>query len=155
MRLNPLLQQTATQPAQLKPQPSPKMPSTYYDPDVAPNPLEWLQMSETERIRLVKNHHADARVKLPNVKMHAMFHVIVETQVAHGFRPTIRALERLQAEGLSRHESIHAVASTVAEHAFDMQRSVQPQDSRETQLRLNAAIEALSAEVWSRQGSDG
>ena len=102
------------------------MPLKHYDPEKAPDPAEWLGMDESERIRLAQDHHVTARVKLPNVKAHAIFHVIVETQVAQGLGPTVRTIDRLQGEGLSRHDAVHAVASVVAKHVFENQRAAQP-----------------------------
>jgi hypothetical protein len=41
-----------------------------------------------------------------------VFHVIVENQAAQGLEtPVRRTLARLQAEGLSRHDAVHAVGS--------------------------------------------
>jgi hypothetical protein len=131
------------------------MSLTHYDPDNAPDPREWMGMAEAERIRLAQNHHVAARVKLPNVKAHAVLHSIVENQVAEGFGPTVRALERLQREGLSRHEAVHAVGSVIAKHVFETQRTSQPPDVGESQRLLNSQIEALSAENWRKHEREG
>jgi hypothetical protein len=131
------------------------MPLTHYDPENAPDPKEWLGMDEALRIRLAQSHHIAARVKLPNIKAHALFHVVVENQVAEGFGPTVRTLDRLQREGLSRHDAVHAVASVVAKHVVESQRAPQPAEPGEAQRLLNAQIEALSAESWRKQEGDG
>jgi len=55
-----------------------------YDPLEAPEPEEWLAIDEAERINLVKDYHRRARVRLPNEKLHAVFHVVVENQIALG-----------------------------------------------------------------------
>lgn len=86
----------------------------HYDPDIAPNPIEWLALDEQERIQLVEGHHRAARVKLPNIKAHACFHAIVENHIADGLEPVARAMARLTNEGLTRHDALHAIASVVA-----------------------------------------
>jgi hypothetical protein len=48
--------------------------------------------------------------------VHATFHVVVESQIAEGELRVSRAMERLTAEGLDRHEALHAVASVLAQH---------------------------------------
>jgi hypothetical protein len=55
-----------------------------YDPLEAPEPEEWLAIDEAERIQLAQDYHRHARVRLPNEKLHAVFHVIVENQIALG-----------------------------------------------------------------------
>ena len=88
-----------------------------YDPDHAPSPEKWLALDEDERIDLVIRYHRRARVLLPNARIHAVFHVVVETQAAMGGEIRVRqTLERLQAEGLSRHDAVHAVGSVLMKH---------------------------------------
>jgi len=132
------------------------MSSTYYDPDKAPNSSEWLAIDEQERIRLAQNYHAAARIKTPNPKAHALYHAIVENQIAQGHGPSCRAVERLQREGLTRHESIHAVASIVAETTYDLVRAPQSSASgNELQRAMNSKLESLTAADWRRRPSDG
>ncbi|MCH8980062.1 MAG: hypothetical protein IH945_12595, partial [Armatimonadetes bacterium] len=76
-----------------------------YDPLNAPDPDEWQSVDEQERIILVMEHHREAGVKLPNERLHATVHVIVENQIALGDEIPARAtLERLIREGLDRHD---------------------------------------------------
>jgi hypothetical protein len=122
-----------------------------YDPEVAPSAAEWLALDEGERIRLAEVHHRVARIKLPNVKAHAVFHAIVENQIAGGLESVIRAMDRLAKEGLSRHEALHAIGSVLAEHLNETM-GAKVQDSASTgQARYNAAVERLSAKEWRRQ----
>jgi len=58
-----------------------------YDPERPPNPVKWLALDEQERILLAESHHVAARIKLPITKVHAVFHVIVENQIADGPEP--------------------------------------------------------------------
>jgi hypothetical protein len=132
------------------------MSSTYYDPDKAPNAAEWLAIDEHERIRLAQNYHAAARIKTPNPKAHALYHAIVENQIAQGHGPSCRAVERLQREGLTRHDSIHAVASVVAATTYELVREPQSSASgNELQRAMNAKLEALTAASWTKGPGDG
>jgi hypothetical protein len=73
------------------------------DPLQAPEAEEWLWLDESERIRLAAEYHRRARIRLPNVKVHAVFHVIAENQIALGDKiPVRRTLVRLMEEGLDR-----------------------------------------------------
>lgn len=121
-----------------------------YDPAKAPDPTEWLSLDEAERIRLVRDYHRRARIRAPNARLHAMFHVIIENQTALGDElPVRRALERLMAGGLDRHEAVHAVASVLTDHLHDL---MQDADSKVFPLdAYNAAIERLTVESWRRK----
>lgn len=90
-----------------------------YDPMRAPRPLEWLALDEMERMELVLRYHRRAGVDLPNERLHALFHVVIENQAALGDEtPVAATLERLCSEGLDRHEAIHAVGSVLANHIW-------------------------------------
>src|SRR5439155_17972527 len=92
-----------------------------YDPLVPPSPEEWESIDEAERIRLAGEYHRRARIRLPNVRVHAVFHVIVENQIALGDEtPVRRTMARLMSEGLDRHEAIHAVGSVLAAHMHEV-----------------------------------
>lgn len=116
------------------------------DPERAPDPETWLELDEQERIFLIEECHRIARVKLPNLTAHAVFHAIVENQIAEGLEPVLRAMARLTNEGLSRHDSVHAIASVVAEHLHDLFKS--KDDAMTSQSRYNAAVERLNAKSW-------
>ena len=64
-----------------------------YDPDVGIRAPEWLATDEAERIELVRAYHRRARVRLPNERLHALIHVIVENQLALGEVVVIEALD--------------------------------------------------------------
>ena len=76
-----------------------------YDPNIAPDPQQWPQLDEQLRINLAEQHHRPEEAKLPNAEAHAIFHVIIENQIAEGLEPVQRAMKRLTGEGLSRHVS--------------------------------------------------
>jgi hypothetical protein len=128
--------------------PHEEMSATYYDPDRAPNPREWLALDEHERIRLAQNFHIGARIKLRDTKAHALYHAIVENQIAEGFGPTCRAVERLQKGGLTRHDAVHAVGSAIAEATYESMQGARTVSGEEAQRQLNARIDALTAAEW-------
>jgi hypothetical protein len=121
-----------------------------YDPEEAPDPAEWLERDEDERRLLVEAYHARAGIDPPNANLHAAFHVIVENQIALGDEvPTGRTVERLMAEGLSRHEAVHAVGSVVSGLINDAAKGRNRSES-EFNNDYSAAIERLTAEGWRR-----
>jgi hypothetical protein len=122
-----------------------------YDPEIAPNPAEWLALDEQLRIGLAEVYHRNAREKLPNVKAHAAFHAIVENQIAEGLEPVVRAMARLMKQGLSRHDALHAVGSCVADHFFEAMNTKDENFVETAQTRYNAAVERLTAEEWKRK----
>jgi hypothetical protein len=122
-----------------------------YDPEIAPDPDAWLALDEQERIHLAEAHHQSVRVSLPNVKAHAVFHAIVENQIAEGLDPVTRAMDRLMKEGLSRHDALHAIGSVIAEHLFDAVNEDANDNPATIQARYNAAVERLSAKEWCRR----
>ena len=117
-----------------------------YNPDQAPNPLEWLALDELLRISAVENYHRRAGIRLPKAKIHAVFHVIIENQLAEGIEPIVRAMARLAAEGLSRHEALHAIGSVLAEHINDLFHG--KADEANAQAVYEAAVDRLTAKAW-------
>lgn len=117
-----------------------------YDPQIAPIPEDWLALDEDERISLVKTWHRKAKVKLPDANLHAVFHAIVENQLAQGQKSVREALARLRKEGLDRHDALHAIASVLVEHMHEfMARGHPDQDLDAAYLRR---LEKLTAESW-------
>jgi Domain of unknown function (DUF1841) len=95
-----------------------------YDPLEAPDPEEWLELDEQERIDLVRSYHRRAGISPPNEKLHATMHAIVEAQIALADEtPAARIAQRLIGEGLDRHDAIHAIGMMLAEHLFDPLKS--------------------------------
>jgi hypothetical protein len=91
-----------------------------YDPLKAPDSKQWLELDEQERIILVESYHKKARVVLPNHIMHASMHAVVENQLAEGLPVVQETLSRLMADGLDRHDAIHAIASVLAGHIWHL-----------------------------------
>jgi hypothetical protein len=131
------------------------MASTHYDADSTPNAQEWLAILELERIRLVQNYHVAKRIKEPRMKAHAVMHAVVENQIASGYGPSRRAVSRLQAEGLSRHDAVHAIASVLADFVFELSSGQNAEQQASYQSRMGEAIEHLQAKQWLTSANDG
>jgi hypothetical protein len=122
-----------------------------YDPLRAPDPEQWLALDEQKRIDLVASYHEDAATDPPNVRVHATLHVIVENQIALGDETPVRLKARqLMAQGLDRHEAIHAIASVLVKHLHDIVRN--SEDVGEPNQRYYAALRRLNARKWLRSG---
>lgn len=118
-----------------------------YDPDMTPDPAGWLALDEGERTLLAEAYHRRARIELPNEKVHAVIHVVVENQVALGDElPVRRAIERLMTEGLDRHEAVHAVGSVLTAYLYDLLTADAPPPDRLEAYKKD--VERLTAESW-------
>ena len=123
-----------------------------YDPLKAPDPEEWLALGEQERIDLAQHYHRRAGIKLPNAKLHAAMHALVENHITLGDEtPARRVMQRLMDEGLDRHQAIHAIGSVLLEHIYDLLKN-QPDPGTEPNKPYFAALERLTAEDWLRSG---
>lgn len=120
-----------------------------YDPERAPDPAQWLALDEQSRIRLAEEHHRAARVKLPNLKAHAVFHAIVENQIAEGHASVVRAMARLASQGLSRHNALHAIASVLAGHIQALYLG--GADTTLSTADYDAALDRLTARSWRKR----
>jgi len=122
-----------------------------YDPLIAPDADEWLALDESERIALARAYHRRTRVRLPNLEVHAMAHAVVETQIAMGDEtPVRRTALRLMAEGLDRHDAIHAIGSVFFGVIYDVTKAAGT--SIDANERYYAELEQLSAESWRQSG---
>ena len=115
-----------------------------YDPDKPVDAAEWLALAEMEQQLIVERYHKRARVRLPSLRMHAVIHAAIEPQVAEGHAAACRALERMLAEGLERHDAIHALGSVMAKHMFGIMKEGQAFDD----AAYTRDLDALSAERW-------
>ena len=91
-----------------------------YDPERPPDLSEWLDLEDEQRVERVVSFHRDSGIEVLNVRLHAAIHVVVENQIAAGEPVVTETIGRLQREGLSRHEAVHAVGSVAAEHLRDV-----------------------------------
>jgi hypothetical protein len=124
-----------------------------YDPDRPVDPKQWLALDDGERLHMILKYHRRAGDPLPNPQIHAHFHAIVETQIALGDELPVRAtLERLMAEGLDRHDAVHAIGSVLATHIYDiLQGEAADKDPNPAYF---AALEQLTAESWLSQAEE-
>ena len=65
--------------------------------------------------------------------------------------PVADALRRLVAEGLTRHEAVHAVGGLVARHLFP---ALDPNQGAPDLDQYYAEVSALTAEAWLRSADD-
>jgi len=121
-----------------------------YDPDLNPDPTEWMALDEGERLMRIEAHHRLAGIPMPDGPLHALCHIIVENQIALGdATPVRRTLARLIAEGLDRHEAIHALGMKIAGQ-FIAAATTGNSDLISTEAYF-AEVEALTAEGWRRE----
>ena len=86
-----------------------------------PDPHEWKNADESERLEAVVRHHAEEPDELPNERLHASIHVVVEDQFALGDdTPVAAAIQRLINEGLDRHDAIHAVGAVLSKYLWSV-----------------------------------
>ena len=117
-----------------------------YNPESKVPAAFWLGLDESERIRMVEDYHRRAGIKLPNRRVHAALHAIVETQVAMGDETEAQAtLTRLLSEGLDRHDAIHAIGDVLAEHMHHLQKGQEAGNPNET---YSKSLRHLTARKW-------
>ena len=119
-----------------------------YDADREMAPAQWTSLSEAERLERVRRFHegtlAPAR-RPPSMDRHAGLHVLVESQLAAGVPPQARAaLDRLRAEGMTRHDAIHALGWLATDHARRALEAQRPMDD----AAYAADLDALTIQRW-------
>jgi hypothetical protein len=122
-----------------------------YNPDRELVAADWLKMSEEARLDTVLAYHRHRRVSLPKPRLHAVVHVIVENQLAIGEEVVIETLERLQREGVSRHDAIHAIGMVLTEYMHSLMQSeaTSPPDIHAPYFER---LKKLTADEWRRSG---
>jgi Domain of unknown function (DUF1841) len=117
---------------------------TKYDPERAPDPARWLAEDEYRRIDIIERYHRRQRIEVPRLHAHAAIHVAVENQVAMGDElPVAEAVQRLMAQGLSRHDAIHAVGAVLVNHLNRILAAGEPDNEA-----YNRDVRALTKETW-------
>jgi hypothetical protein len=112
-----------------------------YDAQTAPDREGWLARDEQERIDAVARFHRRSPAPhppAPNPKLHAVFHMVAENQIAANNPPEAReTLVRLMAEGVDRHSAIHAISSVTAQFIWEAsQPGAKMFDAEENARRL-------------------
>ena len=122
---------------------------TPYDPDQGPDVAAWLAADESERIAAVERFHQPLGMAPPQARLHAAIHVVVETQLVLPEPDVVAALERLQDQGLTRHDAIHAIGTIVSDVIFEALRATSTPDQPE---RFGASylerVRQLTADDW-------
>jgi hypothetical protein len=124
---------------------------TEYDADVAPAAADWLALDEAERVQLAEAYHRRLGIDHPQLKLHATIHAVVENQVASREVEVLDAFARLQKEGLTRHEAVHAVGLVVVEHMVEVFKSKTGAGTSPV-TPYGERVRQLTAEVWRRSG---
>lgn len=129
-----------------------------YDALVEPHPDDWLSTDEQQRLDVIERYHRREGIVVERAALHAAMHAVVENQIAEGDRlPVRRILQRLMAEGLDRHEAIHAIAAVLAGHINEVMREPasqtrpsEQQSDRDFTAAYFSELEELTAESWLR-----
>ena len=122
-----------------------------YNPRRAPDPREWLGLDEMERLLQVERYHQKVGAELPNQRLHASIHVVVENQIALGDEtPVGRMTDRLMRERLDRHEAIHAVGSMLSGKIYELVQGRFEGEAQEITDDYFSKVERLTAEGWMR-----
>jgi hypothetical protein len=117
---------------------------TIYDADSQPHALQWRALDGKERIRAVVHFHVQRGIAVPHLKWHALMHVNIENMLLPARSPMSRALQRLQDQGVGRHDAIHTFAAVTLAHPVDDLMGDPRLSPRERQLAFNSAIDALT-----------
>ena len=80
-----------------------------YNTQKRPDPDRWLSLGEDERLELIITCHERIGDDLPNVRLHAAIHTVVENQITLKEEAPIQAMRRLRMEGLDRHDAVRKV----------------------------------------------
>jgi hypothetical protein len=125
-----------------------------YDPNRKPDAESWLNIPEERRVRLALEYHRRVRTRVANLNVHAVIHVAVENQIALGDDYAVdRTVRRLMAEGLDRHEAIHAVGAVLIGHLAQLAEATPDDDPNavdDPNAAYIAALGELTAENYRR-----
>lgn len=118
-----------------------------YNAFESPDAATWLEQDDQERVEVVLQYHRRTREGLPDARLHALIHVVVENQIAVGEELPVRAtVARLMDEGLDRHDAIHAVGSLLAGAMFDLVKGGTGSRDPDQEYLMN--LQGLSATEW-------
>ncbi len=120
-----------------------------YDAMVAPDAAHWLSTDEGERLQAVLRYHKQAGESFEGLRIDAIVHVAVETQLLEGHPVAVRTMSRLLEQGLDRHDALHAIGAALAEHIFGAVHGY-AFDASQYEKRPDA----LTAASWRNSGKD-
>jgi NAD-dependent DNA ligase len=120
-----------------------------YDPDINPDPTEWISMDDGLKMAFISDYHKSERISLPNLMLHAAIHAVVENQIAMGDATDARStLDRLIQEGLDRHDAVHAIGSVLAGQIFEIMKNKKEADL----VSYSKELKNLTAQKWKKSG---
>ena len=102
-------------------------------------------MSEWHLFRLIISKY---RVKAPKPHVHAVIHLVVENQLAEGLEVVRETLDRLRAEGLDRHEAIHAIGWVLIQHLSNLMQATEPAPN--DHAHYFQALQNLTVNNWKK-----
>lgn len=117
-----------------------------YDPMQAPDPAAWRALDEDERLELVREFHRGLDEDIPNERLHATIHVVVESQLALDMEPVPETMDRLLDEGLDRHDAVHAIGAVLVEYVYRSLDDDEPGIDIEEEYARR--LENLTAKRW-------
>jgi hypothetical protein len=122
-----------------------------YDANKKIDGKAWLSEDENERIESVIQFHRGKKVKLPNINLHGVFHVMVENQIAEGIPVVQKKLDELLSDGLDRHDAVHAIGSVLSEHIYNLMKTKTP--GPDVNEKYYKKLSKLTARNWLKQYS--
>ncbi len=121
-----------------------------YDADREPNAETWLNLDESEQLAAVLRYHKGSGLKGERAQLHAVIHTAIESQLAGGLDAVRRALDRLMAEGLTRHEAVHAIGMPFSEQLLTIMKELRAFDAEKYERDLGQ----LTAASWRAMAED-
>jgi len=122
-----------------------------YDPDEGPDPEAWLELSKDDRILAVAAAHREEidPDDVIGLMGHALLQSLVETHVAEGDEtPAAAKLEELTADGLSRHEALHAIGAITTILMMEITNGLLDVEAEDPMDRYRALLGELTARGW-------
>lgn len=118
-----------------------------YNPNICPNPEDWLAIDEKARIDLVRESLKKYEDDLDNdaAELHSLIHVIVENQLALGVELIPETIDKLMRQGLDRHGAIHAIGAIISGFIMELKEGASVEFSPK-QYRIK--LEKITAKRW-------
>ncbi len=127
-----------------------------YDALKEPDPRKWFDADESERLRAVLDHHAKEPDELPNERLHASIHMVVENQCALGDEtPVAAAIQRLMGDGLDRHDAVHAVGAVLSKYLWSVLGGSGEPPADDWSVRYFEEVRELTAAKWYEEFGEG
>ena len=99
-------------------------------------------MEDAEKLLLIEEYHDRLGTQIPIRDVHVSLHGIAENQLAMGIPQVGLALDRLMAQGLDRHQALHAISTVIMEYLYG-----KLSDGADENAYIRQ-IEGLTADKW-------